>query len=173
MLRIRLTRTGKKRQPSFRIVVAEHSKAVKRQYLELLGQYIPAAKDKLLKLNKERIEYWLSKGAQPSDTMAVILKKEGFAKMDRFIGRRDLQRTKKKDAKAEGGTEEGAGEKAEGAKDAAPAKDAAAPAEAKTDEPSKKDEAPPEAPKEETKVEEPAKKEKPTEEAPKEEAAAA
>lgn len=154
MLRIRLTRTGKKKQPSYRIVVAEHSKAVKRQYLELLGQYIPATKPKFFTINKDRVTYWLSKGAQPSDTMATLLKKEGFADMDKFIGNRELQRKKKKEAKAEAPAK-----KESAAKDEVTKKDAA-PA---------KEETPAEAPKEEAKTEKPAEEAPAKEEAKKEE----
>lgn len=96
MLRIRLTRTGKRAQPSFRIVVGEHSRAVQRKYLEILGQYIPQLQPKVLKLNKERIQHWLKMGAQPSDTVAVLLKKEGFAGMEKFIEPRNKQRKGKK-----------------------------------------------------------------------------
>ena len=98
MLRIRLSRTGKRTQESFRIVVAEHTNAVKGKYTELLGYYIPASKDKQLKIEKERVNYWISKGAQPSDTVAVILKNNGFAGMDQFIA----PRTKQLKSKSEG-----------------------------------------------------------------------
>lgn len=99
MLRIRLSRTGKTRQESFRIVVAPHTKAVKGKYLELLGHYVPAEKPKKFDIKKDRVEYWISKGAQPSESMAMLLKKHGFANMDKFIPVRiKTQRTKKKDA---------------------------------------------------------------------------
>ena len=99
MLRIRLSRTGKTRQESFRIVVAPHTKAVKGKYLELLGHYVPAEKPKKFDIKKDRVEYWISKGAQPSESMAMLLKKHGFANMDKFIPIRiKTQRTKKKDA---------------------------------------------------------------------------
>ena len=99
MLRIRLSRTGKTRQESFRIVVAPHTKAVKGEYLELLGHYVPAEKPKKFDVKKERIEYWISKGAQPSETVAMLLKNHGFANMDKFIPvRQKTQRLKKKDA---------------------------------------------------------------------------
>lgn len=97
LLRIRLTRTGKKAQPSFRIVVSEHSRAVQRKYLEILGQYVPRVQSKILKVNKERIQHWLSVGAQPSDTVAVLLKKEGFADMDKFIAPRNKKKKSKKE----------------------------------------------------------------------------
>ena len=85
MLVIRLTRTGKTSQESFRIVVAEQKKAVKREYLELLGHYLPTRKPKVLEFNKERILHWISKGAQPSETVASLLKAEGVAEMEKYI----------------------------------------------------------------------------------------
>ncbi len=101
MLRIRLTRTGKKAQESFRIVVAEHTNAVKGKYLELLGHYKPATQPKELVLKKERITHWLKNGAQPSDSVASILKRNGFEGMEKYIQPRSKQAKKKKeDAKA-------------------------------------------------------------------------
>ncbi len=96
MLKIRLSRTGKTSQPSFRIVVAEHTKAVKGEYLELLGHYVPAMNPKQFDIKKDRVEYWLSKGAKPSDSMATLLKRNGFANMDKYIAPRDKKRTAKK-----------------------------------------------------------------------------
>ncbi len=98
MLRIRLSRTGKTKQESFRIVVAPHTDAVKGKYLELLGHYVPAENPKKFDIKKERVEYWISKGAKPSETMAVLLKKHGFANMDKYIPvHAKMQRPKKKD----------------------------------------------------------------------------
>jgi small subunit ribosomal protein S16 len=96
LLKIRLSRTGKKAQPSFRIVVAEHSNAVKRKYLEVLGHYVPSSNPKHVDFKKDRIEHWISKGAKPSDTMASLLKKHGFADMDKYIVKRTKTTRKKK-----------------------------------------------------------------------------
>lgn len=99
MLVIRLTRTGKTSQESFRMVVAEQSKAVKRQYVELVGHYSPTTTPKILKFDKERISYWISKGAQPSETVASLLKAEGVKDMEKYIKfRTDRKFGKKKDA---------------------------------------------------------------------------
>lgn len=79
MLRIRLFRTGKKNQPSFRIVVIEKKSPPRGgRPLEILGFLNPLTKEKNLK--KERINYWLSVGAQPSDTVYNILISEGVLK---------------------------------------------------------------------------------------------
>lgn len=71
MLMIRLQRTGKRGQAYFRVVILEHSSRVKGKFLELLGSYNPH--EKQFKVAKERIEYWLSKGAQLSPTVNNLL----------------------------------------------------------------------------------------------------
>lgn len=71
MLRIRLTRIGKRNQPSFRIVLAEHWRPIKGKFIEILGYYNP--RTKVIKLKKERLKYWLSKGAHSSDTVHNLL----------------------------------------------------------------------------------------------------
>lgn len=100
MLNIRLSRVGKNRQPSFRVVVQEHTAAVKGKFIEALGFYRPAINPKEFKVNVDRIKYWLSVGAQPSDTMAVLLKKEGVEGLDRYIAPRDRKRKSKSEAPA-------------------------------------------------------------------------
>ena len=71
MLKIRLQRTGKRGQAYFRIIIAEHTKKPKGKVLELLGSYDPHKKE--LKAEKDRIEYWISKGAQISPTVNNLL----------------------------------------------------------------------------------------------------
>ncbi len=71
MLKIRLQRTGKRGQAYFRIIVAEHTKKPKGKVLELLGSYDPHKKE--LRAEKDRIEYWMSKGAQISPTVNNLL----------------------------------------------------------------------------------------------------
>ena len=71
MLKIRLQRTGKRGQAYFRVVVVEHTKKPKGSVLEILGSYDPHKKE--LKAEKDRIEYWVSKGAQISPTVNNLL----------------------------------------------------------------------------------------------------
>ena len=96
MLRIRLTRTGKRSQESFRLVVAEYTSSVKGKYIELLGNYKPSTTNKDVSFKKDRIEYWISKGAKPSESAASLLKKQGMANMDQYMVKRTSQRKKKK-----------------------------------------------------------------------------
>lgn len=66
MLKIRLMRIGAKKKPFYRIVVMEERSKRTGGYIELLGTYNPLTEPKDIKLNKDRIEYWISQGAQPS-----------------------------------------------------------------------------------------------------------
>ncbi len=75
MLVIRLQKVGKIHTATFRVVVTQKTAAAKRKYLELLGNI--NRKTKAVSLNKERILYWISKGAQPSDTVHNLLVSHG------------------------------------------------------------------------------------------------
>jgi len=77
MLRIRFLRVGKKNSPSFRVVVTPRRTAAKTgKFLEVLGFYNPIRHERGLK--RERIQHWLSRGAQPSDSMRNMLVAEGI-----------------------------------------------------------------------------------------------
>lgn len=69
MLVIRLTRVGKKKQPSYRIVVQEKARDPWGDYVEKLGHYNPLTSPATLVIKEERLKHWISKGAQPSDTL--------------------------------------------------------------------------------------------------------
>ena len=71
MLMVRLQRIGKRGQAYFRVVILEHTSRVKGKYLELLGTYNPHQKE--FKVKKDRIEYWISKGAQVSPTVNNLM----------------------------------------------------------------------------------------------------
>lgn len=103
MLKIRLSRTGKKAQPSFRIVVQEHTASAKGKFLEALGFYRPASNPKEFKVEMERVKYWISKGAQPSPTMANLLKKNGMEGMDKYFTAPNKKGKKKKEEAAVAG----------------------------------------------------------------------
>ncbi len=74
MLKIKLSRTGKKGYASYRIVVNEARTKRDGKYLELLGHYDPNTKPKTIKLDKKRLNHWLSKGAQPTQTVRRLIK---------------------------------------------------------------------------------------------------
>ena len=76
MLAIRMRRVGAKKTPFFRVVVTEHREARDGAFVEILGHYYPRARPAKIELNRERIDYWLSKGARPSDTVRTLLAKQ-------------------------------------------------------------------------------------------------
>jgi small subunit ribosomal protein S16 len=73
MLAIRLARTGAKKKPHYRVVVIEKERARDGRFLEILGHYNPTAEPVDVKLDKERIQYWISKGAQLSATVQRLM----------------------------------------------------------------------------------------------------
>ena len=74
MLAIRLIRTGAKKRPSYRIVVKEKQSKRDGAYLENLGTYNPTREPAEINLKSERVQYWISKGAQPTDTVRRLIK---------------------------------------------------------------------------------------------------
>lgn len=97
MLVIRLSRIGKNAQPSFRLIVQEKVTSPKRNHLDIIGYYHPSRQPKLIKLEKEKIEKWIKNGAIPSDTVASLLKKNGFTNMDKYLNPRDKQKKSRKE----------------------------------------------------------------------------
>lgn len=77
MLRIRLSRTGKKRQPSYRVVVAEKEAKRDGRVVERIGYYNPLVNPADFKIDEARALHWLSVGAQPSDAVRILLTKQG------------------------------------------------------------------------------------------------
>ena len=74
-VRIRLKRIGTKNTPVFRIVVADSRSPRDGKFIEEIGTYQPLKKGDNFTMDLERAKYWLSKGAQPSDTVASFIKK--------------------------------------------------------------------------------------------------
>lgn len=75
LLRIRLARTGAKKKASYRIVVIERERARDGRFVEILGHYNPRRSPAELLIKRDRVDYWLGRGAQPSETVRSFLKK--------------------------------------------------------------------------------------------------
>jgi small subunit ribosomal protein S16 len=73
MLSIRMRRTGSKKRPFYRVVVAEGRSPKEGAYLEVLGFYNPRTKPAVVEINKDRVTHWISKGARPSDSVRTLL----------------------------------------------------------------------------------------------------
>ncbi len=74
MVRIRLRRVGAKRQPSYRIVVADRESPRDGRFLEVIGSYNPRTKPSTVEMDEARLYHWLGKGAQPSESVEKILR---------------------------------------------------------------------------------------------------
>jgi len=79
-VKIRLRRTGRKKQPLYRIVVADSQSPRDGRFIEILGQYAPRQGEQALNLDPARVNYWLDNGAQPTDTVRSLLRKAGVLK---------------------------------------------------------------------------------------------
>ncbi len=78
MVKIRLTRVGAKNKPAYRIIAIDSKKPREGKHLEILGFYDPKTEPATIQVKEDRIKYWLSVGAQPSETVKRILKNLGI-----------------------------------------------------------------------------------------------
>jgi small subunit ribosomal protein S16 len=74
MLMIRLARFGAKKKPTYRVVVIDKERARDSRAVEVVGTYNPVSNPAAVNLNHDRIQHWIKNGAQPSDTVARLLK---------------------------------------------------------------------------------------------------
>lgn len=100
MLALKLARVGKTKQPSFRLIVTEKTRDPWSRAVEILGHYNRKAKDKPCVLNKERISYWLSVGAQPTPSVHNLLVNQGILQAPKVKVRGN---PKRKNSKSETG----------------------------------------------------------------------
>ena len=78
MVKIRLKRIGAKKAPTYRLVVADSRYPRNGKFIEEIGYYSPIAEPVQLKVDAEKAKDWLSKGAQPTETVKALLKKSGI-----------------------------------------------------------------------------------------------
>jgi small subunit ribosomal protein S16 len=78
MVSIKLARTGTKHQAHYRFVVLDRKKPTNGAVIETLGYYDPMPKEPKIELNEERVSYWLGQGAQPTDSVRNLLKRNGM-----------------------------------------------------------------------------------------------
>ena len=73
MLAIRMRRVGAKKRPFFRVVVIEQRSARDGAFVEILGHYYPKTRPAKIEVDHERVQYWIGKGARPSDTVRTLI----------------------------------------------------------------------------------------------------
>ena len=78
-VRVRLTRVGGRKNPIWRVVVADQRSPRDGRVIETIGRYNAQTDPSTIVLNEERVRYWLSQGAQPSDTVKKLLRTQGIS----------------------------------------------------------------------------------------------
>ena len=73
MVAIRLRRAGSSKRPFFRVVVTDARAARDSSFVEILGHYNPRSKPAVVNVDRERVEYWIKRGAQPSDSVRTLI----------------------------------------------------------------------------------------------------
>ena len=76
-VKLRLTRIGAKKNPYYRVVVADSRFPRDGRFIEILGTYNPMVEPAEIKIDAEKAKKWIKNGAQPTDTVKALLKKEG------------------------------------------------------------------------------------------------
>ncbi|MEE9278332.1 MAG: 30S ribosomal protein S16 [Dehalococcoidia bacterium] len=94
MLKIRLTRTGRRKRPYFRLVVTEHTAPRDGAFVEIVGHYDPVSDPAVVEIKAERVQHWLSHGAQPTETVHRLLAQQGL-----MAPPKEKPRSKKAEAK--------------------------------------------------------------------------
>jgi len=85
MVRIRLRRTGQKGQPSYRLVIADKESPRDGRFLEIVGYYNPRTEPATLNIKEDRVFEWMSKGAQPTESVAQLFRTKGtLERFERF-----------------------------------------------------------------------------------------
>jgi len=79
-VKLRLTRVGSKKNPIYRIVAADSRSPRDGKFIEIVGRYNPQHDPSLIEVDEEKAKKWLSNGAQPSETVAKLLKIKGISK---------------------------------------------------------------------------------------------
>ena len=83
MVRIRLMRIGSRGRPFYRVVVADQKRARNSKTIEEIGWYNPLTEPSSISLKRDRVEYWLKHGAQPSESVAQLLKRDSAASAEK------------------------------------------------------------------------------------------
>lgn len=110
MLKIRLARVGKKKQPSYRVVVADARAPRDGAYLEVIGYYNPRTEPMTFELDEDKARDWLRKGAQPSERMHKLLAKKGILDAPVFPAPKQKAEAKAAPAPAAAGAPQAAAE---------------------------------------------------------------
>jgi len=79
-VKLRLTRVGSKKNPIYRVVAADSRSPRDGKFIEIIGRYNPQTEPSLIDLDEAKVKDWLSKGAQPTESVARLIQKAGITK---------------------------------------------------------------------------------------------
>jgi len=79
-VKLRLTRVGSKKNPIYRVVAADSRSPRDGKFIEIVGRYNPQMEPSLIELDEAKVKAWLDKGAQPTESVAKLLKTQGISK---------------------------------------------------------------------------------------------
>ena len=102
MVKIRLSRVGKKKQPSYRLVVADVKSPRDGDFIEIIGNYNPRTEPATIVIDEEKARLWLSRGAQPTERVSILLGKAGITEMPKINFSKKPPKAKESEEKAEG-----------------------------------------------------------------------
>lgn len=106
MVKLRLTRTGRKGEPHYRVIAIQAREKRESKAIEFLGYYNPRTNPSTFEVEEDRVKYWLSVGAQPTETVARLLARQGLYKVEekkfnKKPGKKAQERAEAKAAKQE------------------------------------------------------------------------
>ena len=94
-VKMRLTRLGDKKSPFYRIVVADSRKARDGEYVDLVGTYNPLVNENDVNIDLEKAKKWLANGAQPTDTVKMLLQKVGAIEATKPVAKKSTKKAPK------------------------------------------------------------------------------
>jgi small subunit ribosomal protein S16 len=113
MVKIRLTRVGKKKRPSYRVVIADSRAPRDGAFIEIIGHYNPLSNPAAIVIDEEKAKKWLGQGAQPTERVAILLSKLGI--IEKPTKKHTQRLSKKEEKKAKEASAAAAGAPAKGA----------------------------------------------------------
>lgn len=101
MVKIRLSRVGKKKQPSYRVVVADVKSPRDGDFIEIIGHYNPRTEPATIVFDEEKARQWLGRGAKPTERVSILLGKAGITEMPKINFSKPPVKAEKPEGQAE------------------------------------------------------------------------
>lgn len=113
MVKIRLSRVGKKKQPSYRVVIADVKSPRDGDFIEIIGHYNPRTQPATIVIDEEKARQWLGRGAKPTERVSILLGKAGITEMPKINFSKKPPKAEKAEGQADAKTVQETAVKAE------------------------------------------------------------